>query len=248
MTARLIDRMGLGRRELVSIVGAGGKTTIMGMLAEELALAGARTILTTTTKMGADQVTEPVCWSHDPVTVEQALVPGSPLLVLAGTADGKVEGLEPDAVDVLFAATTADYIIVEADGARSLSVKAPAEHEPVIPVLSTTVIVVMGADALMGTLETVAHRVERITTLTGLTGADILTPRDAASILLHPEGGLKSIPAGARVEMTVTKVTPENRVAADWLGEALDDHPRIERCILLPLEQEDADASLRRFG
>jgi molybdenum cofactor cytidylyltransferase len=149
-----------------------------------------------------------------------------------GTEDQKVSGLDPEAVDALLLGTSADYIIVEADGARSLSVKAPADHEPVIPSLSTTVVVVMGADALESPLNTVAHRIERISALTGLTGDDVLTPQDAATILLHPEGGLKDVPGPARVVTIITKVTPENVAAANTLAAIVKRHPRIDRALM----------------
>jgi molybdenum cofactor cytidylyltransferase len=233
MTAPLFERLGLGPRELVAIVGAGGKTTIMGILADELGSAGTRTIRTTTTKMGADQAAEPVCWSDDPSAVQRMLAPGVPLCVLVGTAGGKVTGLEPSAVDALFLSTSADYIIVEADGARSLSIKAPADHEPVIPELSTTVIVVMGADALGEPIESVAHRVDRITALSGLSGKDVLTPSDAAAILLDSNGGLKSLPEAARLVMVISKVSLESRASADGLAAILERHPRVDRAVVL---------------
>jgi len=233
MTVPLSERLGLEPRELIAIVGAGGKTTIMGILAHELGAAGASMVLTTTTKMGADQVTDPVCWSYDPDEVEGMLTPGVPLSVLLGTVEGKVTGLDPEAVDALYLSTSADFIIVEADGARSLSVKAAADHEPVIPGLSTTVIVVMGADALMSTVETVAHRVDRVAALTGLSGDDVLSPQDAATVLLHPDGGLKSIPEGARVEMAISKVTYENQAAAEALASIVEQHPRVDRGVLV---------------
>jgi len=233
MTAPLSERLGLQPRELVAIVGAGGKTTIMGILAEELSSSDTSLILTTTTKMGADQVTEPVCWSSDPDVVEAMLAPDTPLSVLIGEAGGKVTGLQPGAVDRLFDATSADYVIAEADGARSLSIKAPADHEPVIPSLSTMVIVVVGADALMNTLESVGHRVDRLAALTGLSGNDVITPHVAAEILLHPNGGLKDIPGGARVEMAISKVTSENQVAAEALASILDQHPRVDGSVLV---------------
>jgi molybdenum cofactor cytidylyltransferase len=233
MTTPLSERLGLQPRELIAIVGAGGKTTIMGMLADELGSAGVRVITTTTTKMGADQVMEPVCWSDDSDAVEGMLRPGVPLSVLIGTVGGKVTGLDPGTVDTLYLSTSADFIIVEADGARSMSVKAPADHEPVIPELSTTVIVVLGADALMSTLETVAHRVDRLSALTGLSGEDVLTPHVAAKILLHPNGGLKGIPEGARVEMAISNVTSENQAAAAVLASILEQHPRVDGSVFV---------------
>jgi molybdenum cofactor cytidylyltransferase len=183
--------------------------------------------------MGADQVVEPVCWSDDPDEVEGMLTPGLPLSVLVGTAEGKVTGLGPDAVDALYLSTSADYILVEADGARSLSVKAPAAHEPVIPRLATTVIVVMGADALASPLETVAHRIERISALTGLTGGDVLTPQHAATILLHPLGGLKDVPESARVVVAITRITSENRAPAEEVASIVENDPSVDRCVRL---------------
>jgi molybdenum cofactor cytidylyltransferase len=233
MTAPLFERLGLGSRELVAIVGAGGKTTIMGILADELGSIGARVILTTTTKMGADQVTEPVCWSDDPDEVEGMLTPGVPLWVLIGTEEGKVTGLSRHAVDTMYLSTSADYVIVEADGARSLSIKAPADHEPVIPDLATTVIVVMGADALGESIELVAHRVERISALTGLSGEDVLTPSDAAEILLNPNGGLKSVPKAARVVVAITKITSENQAPAEEVTLIVEKDPKVDRCVLI---------------
>jgi len=229
----LSKRLGLGSRELVSIVGAGGKTTILRVLGRELASTDAGVILTTTTRMAASQVTDPVCWSDDPVHVEELLDPGIPLFVLCGTIQGKVTGPRPEAIDNLFTSTFADYIIVEADGARSMSIKAPADDEPVIPTASTTVIVVVGADALGQPLGTVAHRVDRITILAGLTDDVVLTPQSAASILLHPNGGLKSVPEAARVVMAVANVTAANEAAATGLAGILADHRRVDRSVTM---------------
>ncbi len=233
VTAHLAAQLGLDRHELVAIVGAGGKTTILHTLGRELAAGHLKVILTTTTRMAPDQISESVCWSDNPIEVEEALTVDAPLFVLSDHDSDKVVGLEPAAVDGLFTSTSVDHIIVEADGARTMSIKAPAAHEPVIPAASTMVIVVMGADALGQRLGTVAHRVERITALTGLTGADRLTPEGAASILLHPMGGLKSVPDTARVVMAITKVSPALAPEVAELVAILSGDPRVGRCIEL---------------
>lgn len=233
MTTPLATRMGIGPQELVAIVGAGGKTTILHALGRELASDGYKVILTTTTRMARDQVSEPVCWSSDPAEVERSLAAGTPLFVLSKHDSGKVVGLEPGTVDAVFASTSVDHVIVEADGARTMSIKAPAEHEPVIPAASTTVIVVIGADALGRSLGRVAHRVERITALTGLTYDDLVTPEHAAAILLHPDAGLKGIPETARVVMAITKVSPATAPAVAELATILSSDPHIDRCIEL---------------
>ena len=225
--------MGLGPHELIAIVGAGGKTTILHTLGRELAADGRGVILTTTTRMAPDQVTDPVCWCTDPAEVEESLVANTPLFVLSHHDAGKVVGLEPDTINAIFSSTSVDHLVVEADGARTMSIKAPADHEPVIPGAATTVVVVMGADAFGQPLRAVAHRVDRITALTGFTEDDLVTPGRAAAILLHSEGGLKAIPGPARVVMAVTKVTPDNAQAADALAAILTSHVGVDRCVEL---------------
>jgi molybdenum cofactor cytidylyltransferase len=233
MTAPLRGQLGIGEHELISIVGAGGKSTILFSLGSELAEAGRRVILTTTTKMARDQVTEPACWSVDPVAVERCLVAGSPLFVALGTVPGKVTGPTPEGVDRLFAETTTNHVLVEADGARSMSVKAPAEHEPVIPATSTLVIVVAAIDAVGRPIREVAHRPERVAALAGAGEGDLLTVPNLASILLHSNGGLKAIPGSARVAIVITRVAQTTaQLAAELVGLLLV-HPRIDRTIAL---------------
>lgn len=234
MTAPLREQFDLGRRELVSIVGAGGKTTILRTLGEELATARAQVVLTTTTMLAEDQVHEPACWSDLPSEVEARFSPGVPLFVVAGRVPGKVTGPSKTVVDRIFLETTVDYIIVEADGARKMMIKAPAEHEPAIPEASTTVIVTMGFDAIGRSIIDVAHRPERVAELAGLTVDDPLTTDTAAQVLLHPTGGLKSIPSGANVVMALTKVTAGTRGAAQELATILETHPRVNSAVLLP--------------
>ena len=60
--------------------------------------------------------------------------------------DDKLKGVDPVIVDPM--RSLADCVLVEADGARSRSLKAPADHEPVIPEFTTLTIVVVGLDVL----------------------------------------------------------------------------------------------------
>jgi len=94
----LYESVGLGSRELVSIVGAGGKTTILHTLGTELAAAGYKVILTTTTKMAPEQTKDPVIWSDEPTDVERSLTPGTPLFVLAGKTHNRVTGPTPASI------------------------------------------------------------------------------------------------------------------------------------------------------
>jgi molybdenum cofactor cytidylyltransferase len=233
MTASLVDRLGIGPTELISIVGAGGKTTLLQAIGCELASDGYRVVLTATTRMAADQVTEPVCWSVVPGDVAAAHVPGTPLFVMSRRSPDKAVGPDPDSVDRLFEHSAADHVVVEADGARTMSIKAPADHEPVIPSRSTLVIVVVSADALGTALLDVAHRPEQIVRLTGATLDSIVTPDLAAAVLLHPEGGLKNIPHSARIVIAITKVSADTDEAAAELQTRLTIHPMVDQVLTL---------------
>lgn len=233
MAISLVERIGIGDPELISIVGAGGKSTILFMLGRDLAASGSRVILTTTTMMAADQITEPTCWSDGSAIVDAALVPGSPLFVVTGRIPGKVTGPSPETVDSLFAETRADYVIVEADGARSMSIKAPADHEPAIPSASTTVIVVAAVDAIGHPISEVAHRPGLVASLAGVGEDDLLTTKHAATVLLHPDGGMKGVPANARVVMALTKATPATEEPARDLAATLASHPGVNQAIIL---------------
>jgi len=235
VTAPLHQRLGLRERELVSIVGAGGKSTTMFTLGRELAGTQSKVIVTTTTRLAADQVTEPSCWSDDPEVVEAALVRGEALFVATELVPDKIIGSSPETVDRLFAESTVDYVVVEADGARSKLVKAPAGHEPVIPSLSTVVLVVAGLDAIGQQISEVAHRPGLMAGLIGSDSDEVLTAGGLAEVLLHPDGGLKGIPADARIVMMPTRLTFKERESAAELVELLIAHPRVERVVPTPM-------------
>jgi molybdenum cofactor cytidylyltransferase len=234
VTPSLPERLGLARRELVSIVGAGGKSTILFALGRDLTAAGARVILTTTTRVGADQPSEPICWSADVADVAAAFLVGLPVFVAAGRAPGKIVGPSPEAIDRLFAGTAPAYVVVEADGAHMMAIKAPADHEPLIPSASTTVIVVASLAAIGHAISEVAHRPERVAGLIGAQPGDLLTLEGAAAVLLHPHGGLKGIPDTARVVMVLTRAGSAPAGLAADLATVLASHPRVDRAITLP--------------
>lgn len=211
----------LGDRELVALVGGGGKSTALFSLGHELADRGKRVLLTTTTKMGRTQTeaVQNVCWSADPESVGASLELPGPVMVVAGGDDHKITGPPPGLVDDWFAGSIADYVIVEADGSNGRPLKAPADHEPVIPGNSTLVVILIGVDAVGMPLAEAVHRVEVAQRFTGLPPEHVMTPEDCALVLLHPDGALRSCPADARVVVAITKAASgEQRHSANHLA------------------------------
>ena len=230
--------LGLGTRELVAFTGAGGKSTLMMRLGYELAGSGRRVLVTTTTKMGSEQFDglPAVCRSHEESAVRAATA--SPFLVglVTGGDDHKATGPPPEVVDRLFAMVPVDYLLVEADGARGLSLKAPGSHEPVIPAKTTTVVVLMGVDAVGGRIVDVAHRPAQAAALTGLGIGDRLAVEDCVTVLTHEHGGLQGVPEEARVVVALTKTgTPSADRAAAQIAARLSAHHRISRVVIVPV-------------
>jgi molybdenum cofactor cytidylyltransferase len=244
---RLREAFDIRRKEVVALVGAGGKTTLMYRLATELAATGWRVVVTTTTRLrepAAGQVPAVLlaadaddllrCLPELLSTHGWVLVAARATRRLPSTGGRKLVGVSPDLVGRLAAQPAVDVVLVEADGARGRSVKAPAAYEPVVPASTTLLIPVIGADAVGQPLSrAIAHRPRRVAALLGLKRCTLLTPELLGALLVHAQGGLKSAPAGARVVPFVNKVEGEARLAAArQIAAVALAAPAVERVVL----------------
>lgn len=209
--------------ELIAFVGGGGKTSLLFALGEELAAGGKRVILTTTTRIAAYEAAQaPAIWRPDTVQRSNAsaaalgtlLAQNGLVLVAGGDMGDKVKGVSLDLPGRLLARSDVDFVLVEADGANQLPIKAPAGHEPALPIGLTLLVPVVGIDALEAPLAQVAHRPKLIKLLTRRRLPERLSPVDVAVLLTHPEGGLKGLPEGARVVPFLNKVETDAQAAA----------------------------------
>ncbi len=227
------ERLGLGERELVAFVGAGGKSTLMLGLGRELSDTGHRVVITTTTRMSVDEIEPPVVDSIHGVEVNLDRRPG-PVFVVRRDADDKVGGPAPTEIDKLFRESSAEYVLVEADGANGKTLKAPTDFEPVIPPTATIVVVVAGIDAIGSTITAACHRPERVAELLGRAVSHELTLSDVAQILTSARGGLKDVPASARVIVAITKVSSERMDVAGELSMLITRDPDVDRVVVVP--------------
>jgi molybdenum cofactor cytidylyltransferase len=243
---QLKKALAVNRGEVISLVGAGGKTTTMFRVAEELAAQGWRVITTTTTMIWQEQGREPLIVEDDTGrlvdTVRAALSGSHQVTVAAGVdeARGKLIGLQPSVVEALSALPDVDAIIVEADGAKGRSLKAPADHEPVIP-SSTTLLVPMAAvDALGQRLdERVIHRPEIVARLAGVQIGAVIDASLMSTVLLHPHGGLKNAPDQARIVPLLNKVYDGYVESGRKLAASLLEEPRVDRVLLTAVAEAD---------
>lgn len=155
MQHTLAGVLALERREMVSLVGAGGKTSAVRLLTAELSTGGARVVVATTTAMFARELAAvgPLVMDADDAVLAARLSEALEGGRVAGAArapgvDGKVVGLPPATVDGLWADGLADYVLVEADGSRGMPLKAFGPHEPQVPGATSTIVLVAGLDAI----------------------------------------------------------------------------------------------------
>lgn len=113
-------------------------------------------------------------------------------------------------------------LLVEADGAARHPLKAHAAHEPQIPSCADLVVAVMGLDALGKPLATVVHRPELAAERLGVTLYAPVTPRMAATLLLHEEGPFRGTPSSARRIVLLNKTDVLDPSQGKLLDELLE--------------------------
>lgn len=157
-------------RGITAVIGSGGKTSLVHRLAQELSATHASVIVATSTHI----------FPPADMPFYETLTSPVPLAVV-GTPyeNGKLTAPRQDFSEL---AALADYVLVEADGARRLPLKAHAPHEPVIPPQTAAVITVVGALGLDRPIDEVVHRPARFAALSGET--QTATPEAVAAALI----------------------------------------------------------------
>lgn len=245
----LSESLGLGPREVVSLAGAGGKTTLMFRLANELLLSGKKVVTTTTTRILEPASTETASFFvHSSGEKIKEFLRGHldrfRHITVAGErlGEGKVKGIAPDVVCDLWDASLSDYVIVEADGSAGRPLKAPREQEPVIPPNTTLVVAILGIDGLgMELDERNVFQPALMSKLTGVPVGQRIDAESMAILMTHPDGIFKGAPASSRVAAFLNKVDLASAPhEAQEVAERIlaKQHPRIERVILGQLRRD----------
>ena len=208
---KLEEAFGLQEREVVSVTGGGGKTTLLFALAEELSTARQGIILTTTTKIWAPEPSPSFgLFLSTQFSVLRDRISRHlgdyPYLIVAQErlSNGKLRGIPPLWVESLAAIPGVSILLVEADGAAGRSLKAPREDEPVLPGNTSLLVPVVGIDVLGCPLdEQHVFRAELAARLLHLQPGQEVTLQIIADLL-----GLivKNHPPGTRVVPFINKI------------------------------------------
>lgn len=192
---------------VVSLVGAGGKTSLMFKLAHEIAETGEPVLTTTTTKILAPEPKQSSCLivsdSVETIVIEASdFLKNKKLHITAAASqvlnENKLIGLSAETIDVLSKKNIFRWILVEADGAAGRPLKVPANHEPVIPGSTKLVIGLVGLSGVGKPLtDEWVHRLERFSCITGLAAGQEITAAAVCNVLIHDKGIFKDAPADA---------------------------------------------------
>jgi len=238
-TSALLEALD-ARRGILAAVGAGGKKTTLYQI---FSAHPGRVALTTTTfitdfgpELGAEILVAPEDELEEKVRASRARK-----VAYATPSDkpGRVAAVSGERIARLHREGGFDLTLVKADGARSRLLKAPAPHEPSLPEATDTVLLILSLQALGRPLsETIAHRPERVSALTGRPLGEPVTIPDFVALYTH-ENGLLQGTSGKRA-IPVLNMVDDDRLlpAARAIAEAtLAACPRFERFVLTSLRR-----------
>lgn len=190
---KLKDLLHINIGSMVSIVGAGGKSSLMYTLAEELRQDN-KVLVTTTTK-----IYNPEREQYDYIKLgnenfrisNQSLNKGIYVYGSSVNEEGKLIGLSVETL--LRQCPYFDYILIEADGSKGKQIKGWNDTEPVICSASKKTIGVISIEAIGQEVnEKNVHRVEKYIKLTNSKKNEIITIENIISLIFHPKGLFKN--------------------------------------------------------
>lgn len=239
--SKLFCQLEIQPGDTIAFVGAGGKTSLMLTLAEEIFNSGFNVAVTTTMKMGTEERSE-----HSEVIVESDMSNISKLIsnvfsilsrnkipvIFSGVDEvhGRMLGLESSTVDRL--AEVVDNLLIEADGGRGKPFKIPMAHEPVVPECVNKLCIVVGFDAVGQPItEKNFYNVEGMVEL-GAKRGELLTPTLLRMLLFHLSGYLRYKIDNRKIFLLLNKCDDLDK--ADNIKELTEElfHDSLEKIIL----------------
>ena len=216
---------------IVSLVGGGGKTTLLYAMAAHCAHKGWRVLVTTTT-----HIRQPaVCYAPDDVALATLWQAGQYAVIGTPAENGKLT-LPPQ--QLLHRMVRADAVFIEADGAKHYPCKLPAAHEPVLLPQSDIVLAVAGLSALSKPLREVCFRYDTIQPQFLSSAPDApLTPPMLAQLLASAQGGRKAVGDRQFYAVLNQADTPELRRQGVQIQQLLRQHDI--PCVLTHFEEEE---------
>lgn len=219
---KLSNCIGLVKKDILSIVGAGGKTTMMFKLAEELRFSN-KILVTTTTKIYTPQLNQYdfICTDKKNfLKYSNMKENGIYVLGLGRNEENKILGLGFKELADL--APHFDYILIEADGSKKKQLKGWNEFEPIIYGKTTKTVGIIDIQSLgMVVKEDNVHRSEIFSEITGAEQGDTVKLKHLLKLIINPLGLFKAA-LGEKI-LYINKVeTPNDLILAKSLAKEIN--------------------------
>lgn len=206
------------KKEMISFVGGGGKTTSIFKLAEELRNRNKKVLVTTSTAIyypNEEQYDELIVdKSVDLSNINIDKIKGGSITVIGRevSKENKLLGLSKASIDEIYNLEVFDYILVEADGSKRKSIKSPANHEPVIPINTDKVVGVIGLDCIKKKINREnVHRPELFCNITNSKMEEIIDEDKIFKLIINEKGLFKSTSTECKKYILLNKVECEER-------------------------------------
>ena len=193
------------KKGLTSIIGSGGKTSLMYVLAKELSDKGKVIICTSTKIYKPDSI--PFTENADEITFEK----GNVYCIGKLVDNGKITAPDCEFEKLIH---IADYVLCEADGSKGLPLKAHADFEPVIPKESVEIIGVLGITGINREISEVCHRADIYAGLSEKSIEDIAGCKSVTDVIIKE---------GLMDKLVINQAeTDEQMKVAEQIAEYLD--------------------------
>lgn len=195
---------------VISVVGAGGKTSFIYKTASWFVSKGEKVIITTTTHMQKqNKWKNSYSGSSEEIRkllkTEQIIVAGIPC------GNGKIKGLERKTLEEITAWNIP--VLIEADGAKHMPCKAPREHEPVIIPQTNVVVAVAGLDAVHKPIKQVCYCSKEVAAILNCSEEKVLTCEDIVTLMADSDGMRKGVTENMDYWVVLNKADSPEQVA-----------------------------------
>jgi probable selenium-dependent hydroxylase accessory protein YqeC len=214
---KLIKLLNLNNGDLISIVGAGGKTSLMFTIAEELRK-DYKLLVTTTTKIfvpDREQYDFMAIGHENYQEIKCSYKKGIYVFGDSVNDEGKLVGISIENLNAQLYCF--DYLLVEADGSKGKPIKGWQITEPVISSKTTKTIGVLSIESIGKEInEKNVHRVSEFLSITNAIKNGIISTKNVVSLIFHPNGLYKDS-VGEKI-LFINKVeTNEQRILVEEL-------------------------------
>ena len=242
---QIIQALPLTKKMTLCCVGAGGKTSLIFALARELAAQNGSILVTTTTAMfHPDQDSQPYIKLviGDINALCQCPPKTGQIVVAAQSHDSKtnkLKGYTPVTLAEVWKNHSFDFILIEADGSRRLPIKAPADHEPVIPGFTDMVIGCIGLDCLGRPLDgQTVHRPKIFSAITKQIPEGPIGSDHILSLVAAPRGLFKNTSKNMKKIVFFNKADTTERIhkSRAMARRILKECPGVDDCLVACLQ------------